>query len=93
MLGSGTVRSLTLGSARMALVAGDRELFEQLRAWRAETARAASVPAYVVFPDATLAAIAQRRPDSLDGLFAISGVGAKKLESYGEAVLQVISAG
>ena len=88
-----STRTGSRASAVDDLVAGDRELFEQLRAWRAETARAASVPAYVVFPDATLAAIAQRRPDSLDGLFAISGVGAKKLESYGEAVLQVISAG
>ena len=68
----------------------DRALFERLRAWRAETAREASVPAYVVFPDATLAAIAQQRPATLDELFAISGVGAKKLESYGGAVLAVV---
>jgi len=69
----------------------DRELFERLRAWRAETAKAASVPAYVVFPDATLAAIAEQRPNSLTELSAISGVGAKKLESYGEAVLSLVT--
>ena len=72
------------------LSAEDRELFERLRAWRAETAKAASVPAYVVFPDTTLAAIAQHRPATPDELFAISGVGAKKLETYGDAVLALV---
>jgi len=68
-----------------------RELFERLRAWRAETARAASVPAYVVFPDATLAGIAQQRPGSLAELKEVSGVGAKKLEQYGDDVLRLVS--
>ncbi|MGC4154281.1 MAG: DNA helicase RecQ [Propionicimonas sp.] len=72
------------------LTAEDRELFERLRAWRAETARAASVPAYVVFPDTTLAAIARHRPSTPDELFAISGVGDRKLETYGDAVLDVV---
>ncbi len=88
-------RKRTASAGRTPAAAGelsaeDRELFEQLRAWRAETARAASVPAYVVFPDTTLAAIAQQRPSDLDQLFAISGVGQKKLESYGEEVLAVV---
>ena len=69
----------------------DRELFEQLRAWRAETARAAGVPAYVVFPDSTLTAIAQSRPASLEELMAVNGVGVKKLEQYGDAVLTVVA--
>ncbi|MGI5950943.1 MAG: DNA helicase RecQ [Brooklawnia sp.] len=72
------------------LSAQDLELFEQLRAWRSETAREASVPAYVVFPDSTLVAISQQRPTSLDDLFQISGVGTKKLDSYGEAVLEIV---
>ena len=81
----------TKGSAAAGdLTDDDRELFERLRTWRAETAKAASVPAYVVFPDTTLATIAQQRPATLEALFAISGVGTKKLETYGEAVLDVI---
>lgn len=71
----------------------DRALFERLRAWRTETARAAAVPPYVVFPDATLTAIAQLKPTSLEALLQVSGVGAKKLEQYGEAVLGVVAAG
>jgi ATP-dependent DNA helicase RecQ len=50
------------------------------------------VPAYVVFPDAVLVSIASARPASLDELSAISGVGAKKLESYGDDVLLVVAA-
>jgi DNA helicase-2/ATP-dependent DNA helicase PcrA len=53
-------------------------------------ARAASVPAYVVFTDATLVAIAETKPDSLAGLAAISGVGVRKLETHGAAVLAVL---
>jgi ATP-dependent DNA helicase RecQ len=87
--GSGKSRS----AAAAELDLPDRELFEQLRAWRAETARAASVPAYVVFPDATLVGIAQSRPASVEALSSISGVGAKKLELYGEAVLGVVADG
>jgi len=71
----------------------DRDLFERLRVWRAETAKAASVPAYVVFPDATLVSIATAHPITTDELFAISGVGAKKLEAYGDEVLLVVGGG
>jgi ATP-dependent DNA helicase RecQ len=84
-------KPVSRSAAAGALVEADRQLFELLRAWRAETARAASVPAYVVFPDTTLVAIAQTRPNSLDELFGISGVGAKKLEQYGEDVLRVVA--
>ncbi len=79
-------------AAAAALDGNDRELFELLRAWRAETARAAAVPAYVVFPDSTLTAVAQSRPDSLERLMAVNGVGVKKLERYGDAVLAVVAA-
>ncbi len=86
-------RGVPVSRSAAATVLGDddRDLFERLRTWRAETAKAASVPAYVVFPDATLVAIAAARPASPDELFAISGVGAKKLESYGAGVLQVVA--
>ena len=83
---------VTRSVAATALGEQDRVLFERLRTWRAETAKAASVPAYVVFPDAVLVSIASARPTSLDELFAISGVGSKKLESYGDDVLLVVTA-
>jgi ATP-dependent DNA helicase RecQ len=65
--------------------------FEALRAWRAEAARAQNVPAYVIFHDATLRAIAAAAPAGLDALGGISGVGDRKLERYGDDVLRVLS--
>jgi len=66
--------------------------FINLKAWRAEVAREHNLPAYVIFHDATLAAIAERDPASLDDLQGISGMGAKKLEAYGADVLRVCRA-
>jgi ATP-dependent DNA helicase RecQ len=66
--------------------------FINLKAWRAEVARAHNLPAYVIFHDATLAAIAERNPASLGELEGISGMGAKKLEAYGDEVLRVCGA-
>jgi ATP-dependent DNA helicase RecQ len=71
----------------------DDPLFEKLRAWRAEAAREHGVPAYVIFHDATLRAIAELKPNSLFDLRGVSGVGAKKLEAYGEALLEVVAEG
>ena len=68
----------------------DETTFEALRTWRLAVARASAVPAYVVFTDATLVAIAETRPGSLTELSQISGVGARKLESHGAAVLDVL---
>ncbi|WP_111721326.1 DNA helicase RecQ [Homoserinimonas sp. OAct 916] len=67
-------------------------LFEQLRVWRAEQAREQSVPAYIVFGDATLRAVAVERPASETDLSTITGIGAKKLESYGAMLLEVVAA-
>ena len=64
--------------------------FERLREWRLATARAASVPAYVVFTDATLTAIAEGEPSSEGDLSQISGVGARKLGLYGAQVLEIL---
>ncbi|MHB1595658.1 MAG: HRDC domain-containing protein, partial [Streptosporangiaceae bacterium] len=64
-----------------------RQLFDGLRQWRLETAREQSVPAYVVFSDATLEIIAERAPRSREQLAAVPGVGAVKLDRYGTAVL------
>ncbi|TBR08995.1 MAG: DNA helicase RecQ, partial [Lysobacter sp.] len=62
--------------------------FQSLRDWRAQTAREQNVPAYVIFHDATLRAIAEADPADLDDLARIPGIGATKLSRYGEAVLQ-----
>ena len=70
-----------------------QSLFGALRAWRAEVARAHGLPAYVIFHDATLAEMARERPATLDALAGISGVGAKKLEAYGQEILRVVVAG
>jgi DNA helicase-2/ATP-dependent DNA helicase PcrA len=77
--------------ARVVLEGEAGELFEKLRAWRSQTAQQASVPAYVVFSDATLQAIAEARPASLRELSGLPGVGAKKLELYGADVLAAVS--
>ncbi|MFT3858521.1 MAG: DNA helicase RecQ [Aquabacterium sp.] len=66
--------------------------YEALKAWRAEVARAHNLPAYVVFHDATLADMARIAPGTLGELGAISGVGGKKLQAYGEAILGVLRA-
>lgn len=68
----------------------DEATFERLRAWRTLAASAAKVPAYVVFTDATLTAIAEREPADRAELSAISGVGARKLTLYADAVLAVL---
>jgi ATP-dependent DNA helicase RecQ len=64
--------------------------FDALKAWRAEVAREHNLPAFVVFHDATLAQMARECPSSLDALGGISGVGAKKLQAYGEEILRVL---
>ena len=64
--------------------------FESLRAWRAEVARAQNVPAYVIFHDRTLREIALARPADIGGLAGIPGVGAAKLERYGESLLALL---
>lgn len=66
-------------------------VFEALRAWRAAQAREQGVPAYVVFVDATLREIVLAAPTSIGELSGISGVGEKKLVTYGEAVLQALA--
>ncbi|WP_442966596.1 DNA helicase RecQ [Rathayibacter sp. VKM Ac-2803] len=66
-------------------------LFERLREWRAAQARAQSVPAYIVFNDATLREIATAEPATMDALSIIGGVGQKKLITYGDAVLAVVA--
>jgi ATP-dependent DNA helicase RecQ len=90
---SGSAPRARRAAASDTLPEGDRGLFEALRAWRAQAAREQGVPAYIVFGDATLRALAEHRPASLADLDGISGIGAKKKDAYGEAVLEVIAAG
>lgn len=66
--------------------------FAALKAWRGEVAREHNLPAYVIFHDATLAAIAERAPATHEDLQGISGIGSKKLEAYGADVLRVCAA-
>jgi ATP-dependent DNA helicase RecQ len=62
-----------------------------LKAWRSEVAREHNLPAYVIFHDSTLIALAELAPQSLAGLGGVSGMGSKKLQAYGEEVLRVIA--
>ena len=74
-----------------AMFAGEAaDVFHALREWRKGIAKQHGVPAYTVFHDATLEEIARRLPASLDGLRGISGIGATKLERYGEPLLKVV---
>jgi DNA helicase-2/ATP-dependent DNA helicase PcrA len=68
----------------------DEELLARLKSWRSERARQLKVPPYVVFTDATLVAIAERRPPDTSALVSISGIGAAKLERYGPDVLALV---
>ena len=82
--------SATRGSQAGTNHAVPAETLDRLRQWRLETARAAGVPAYVVFHDSTLTAIAVARPASLAALLRVPGVGDSKLRRYGEEVLEVL---
>ncbi|GAA4943257.1 DNA helicase-2/ATP-dependent DNA helicase PcrA [Actinomycetospora succinea] len=68
----------------------DESLLEALKAWRSAEAKSRSVPAYVVFTDATLIALAEQRPHDPSGLVAIPGIGSSKLERYGDDVLSLV---
>ena len=68
----------------------EQAIFDKLRWWRVETARAHDVAAYIIFNDATLREIAKARPTTLSDLRGISGVGEKKLASYGDEIVAMI---
>jgi ATP-dependent DNA helicase RecQ len=77
-------------STQLELTDADEELFEHLRTLRKQLADSRGVPAYVVFTDATLRAMAQARPTSPSEFLNLPGVGAAKLETYGEVFLDAI---
>jgi ATP-dependent DNA helicase RecQ len=76
---------------QVQLDAAAQTRFVALKTWRAEVAKQHNLPAYVIFHDATLTALAERAPHTLGDLQGISGMGARKLEAYGAAVLKVIN--
>uniref|UniRef100_UPI0037DC0962 RQC domain-containing protein n=1 Tax=Xenophilus sp. TaxID=1873499 RepID=UPI0037DC0962 len=88
----GEGKAPAVAAAAAPLDAAGQTRFAALKTWRAEVAKANNLPAYVIFHDATLAAIAQRAPASLGDLQGISGIGASKLEKYGAQVLEVCGA-
>jgi ATP-dependent DNA helicase RecQ len=85
-------RGTTVARADALLNAADAAVFEELRALRAGLAREQNLPAYVIFHDSTLREMATQRPATLDELGRINGVGASKLERYGERMLAVLAA-
>ena len=88
MLTSGAERKV--GRCNQCPPSYEEQTFDALRQWRKDIALEADVPAFVVFTDATLTAIAEARPESLEQLATLPGVGPSKLEKYGEAVLAVL---
>ncbi len=84
-------RRETVG-ATPAATSADRPLFDALKAWRAEVARASAVPAFVIFHDSTLAAIAAGRPADTDALLELPGIGPAKANRYGADVLRIVAA-
>ncbi len=87
-----TIRSAKRGPVVKALVTEeDAPLLSALKAKRRALAEAAKLPAYMVFNDKTLIEMAEQRPLTLDQMAGITGVGAKKLQTYGDAFLSVIT--
>ena len=84
-------RSVSKGYVETDLSNEGQQLFEKLRGWRMETARLHNVPAYVIFHDSTLRDIAKAHPSSLSDLRGVSGVGEKKLATYGEQIVGLVN--
>jgi ATP-dependent DNA helicase RecQ len=82
-------RNGALPAAAAALGSEAQQRFAALKSWRAQVAKAHNLPAYVIFHDATLAAIAAAEPRSLADLQGIAGIGERKLQAYGEDLLRV----
>jgi DNA helicase-2/ATP-dependent DNA helicase PcrA len=87
----GRDRPRAASPARQLAEGADPEVMEALRAWRATTAKASGVPAYVIFHDATLAALARAQPTTADELLALPGLGPVKAARYGETLLSLLA--
>lgn len=86
-----TAGERTIGRCRNCPSTFDEDFFERLRDWRKTQASTQGVPAYVVFTDATLIAIAEQLPSDIDSLSSIPGVGPAKLEAYATDVLTMVA--
>ncbi|HVT77608.1 MAG TPA: ATP-dependent DNA helicase UvrD2, partial [Acidimicrobiales bacterium] len=84
-------RARTAATSKVAGANADADVLSALKAWRAQTARAAGMPAYVIFHDTTLAALAEVMPRSERELLAVPGVGPVKIDRYGADVLRVLA--
>jgi DNA helicase II / ATP-dependent DNA helicase PcrA len=89
-LGAAGAKKVLAGMEVGELSVEDKPLYDDLVAWRRELARAAAVPAYVIFDNKTLRGVASARPRSTDALLDVPGVGPVKLERYGAALLEVV---
>ena len=78
--------------ASEGLAPAEVAVLDRLKAWRLNEARTQAVPAYVILHDATLAEVARRHPTRVADLADVPGIGARKLERYGEALLAVLAA-
>ena len=81
----------TLGRCRSCPSDFDVELWEALKRWRVQAAKERGVPAYIVFTDATLMAVVERRPSTLEELGEVPGIGPAKLEAYGDVLLELLA--
>jgi superfamily II DNA helicase RecQ len=79
------------GRSARAGADADPELLAALKRWRSDTARASGVPAFVVFHDSTLAAVAEAKPRTSASLVRLPGLGPVKAERYGDALLAVVA--
>jgi len=86
------VKTSTRGLAEASLNTSALERLKRLKAWRAEVAREHNLPAFIIFNDATLRAVAERDPQRLSDLEGVSGIGSKKMHAYGAEVLRVCNA-
>lgn len=88
-----TAEERTIGRCRSCPSDINEELFDRLRQWRSVQAKERAVPAYVVFTDATMIAIAEQLPTDLESLSGIPGIGPAKLDLYGEALIELVQGG
>ena len=89
--GSSRARTSLAAIALGDLAIEDRPLFEALKTWRLSTSRAANMPAFTVFDNKTLTAIATHRPSNLTQFLSVPGVGPVKAERYGKMILEIIA--
>jgi ATP-dependent DNA helicase RecQ len=87
------VPTASVPAPEVAATPAEQALFDALRTWRAQEAKAQSVPPYVIFHDTVLRGIAAARPGNADALGVLKGVGASKLARYGAAVLGIVGGG